>query len=114
MTPMVTIDAREVRAGDEVEVVVRGRVRTTEGTAFTLDDSLLSIADIIETRRVDRPYEQGETVYWNGKPEPYIIGTIMGDDVLLLRDGKMNLAKMSRLSRVLGADPSQDRRGRTN
>lgn len=114
MTPMVTIDARDVRAGDEVEVLVRGRVRTTEGTAFTLDDSLLSIADIIEARRVDKPYEQGETVYWNGKPEPYIIGTIMGDDVLLLRDGKMSLAKMSRISRTLGADPAQDARSRTN
>lgn len=114
MTPMVTIDARDVRAGDEVEVVVRGKVRSTEGTALTLDDSLLSIGDIVEARRMDRPYEQGDTVYWNGKPEPYIIGTIIGDDVLLLQNGQMHLGKQSRISRTREGSAAPDPRATRN
>lgn len=101
MNPMVTIDVSDVKAGDEVELVVRGRVRASEERTFSLDDSVLSIDEVFEVRRMDRPYEAGETVYWNNKPEPYVIGTILGDDALLLLGGKMSVAKLSRLSRSL-------------
>lgn len=101
MTPMVIIDPRDVHEGDQVEVVVRGTVRQAEEKSFMLDDSLVSLEDVVQARRVDSPYEPGETVYWNGKPEPYIIGTILGDDVLLLREGRMATGKISRLSRTL-------------
>lgn len=101
MTPMVTINPRDVRAGDEVEIVVRGRVQSAEDKSFTLHESLVAIEDIVEARRVDRAFEAGETVYWNGKPTPYVIGTILGDDALLLHEGRMSVAKLSRISRFV-------------
>lgn len=100
MNPMVTIDVSDVRTGDEVELVVRGRVRAAEERTFALDDSILSVDEVVEVRRVDRPFEAGETVYWAGKPIPYVIGTILGDDALLLHDGRMSVAKLSRISRT--------------
>lgn len=100
MNPMVTIDVSDVRAGDEVELVVRGRVRAAEDRTFSLDDSILSVDEVVEVRRMDRPFEAGETVYWNNKPIPYVIGTILGDDALLLHDGRMSVAKLSRISRT--------------